>query len=149
VQLIVGGILVVVSLIMLLGYFNADLSGSAGSAVMALVIAVGIPGVAGVALLTRHFKRVGGYADRRAQLKRQTQEAELLRMAGEHGGRLTVVEVVRELAMAQPEAEALMKSMVERCIADIEITDSGLLVYAFPDVQRLDDKSSSRGVLDD
>lgn len=148
-QLILGGILVVVSLFMLLGYLNADASASAGTLVLTLLIAVGIPGAAGTALIGRHFRKGSLQSERREQLRRQTQEAELLRMAGEHGGRLTVVEVVRELAMSQPDADALLRSMVERSLADVEVTDSGLLVYTFPDVQKLGDKSSSRGILDD
>lgn len=148
-QLIVGGVLIAVSLVMLLGYFNADISASAGTLVLTLLVAVGIPGGAGVALIGRHFRKGRHRSERREQLRQQTLEAELLRMAGEHDGRLTVVEVVRELALSQPDADALLRLMVERSVADVEVTDSGLLVYTFPDVQKLGDKSSSRGVLDD
>ncbi len=138
-----------VSGFMLLGFFSADLSAAVAVQLATLVVAVGIPGGAGVALLAQHVGATKRLAGRRAQLIRQTQEAELLRLAGEHGGRLTVVEVVRELATTHPEAESLLRSLVERGFADVEVTDQGLLVYAFPDVQMLDDKSTSRGVLDD
>ena len=33
--------------------------------------------------------------------------------------------------------------------AEIEVTESGMLVYAFPDVQRLPEKGMSRGILDE
>ena len=62
---------------------------------------------------------------------------------------MTVVEVVRELAATHSDAESLLRSLVERGSADVEVTDSGLLVYTFPDVQLLEDKPTSRGVLDD
>jgi hypothetical protein len=36
-----------------------------------------------------------------------------------------------------------------RGFAEIEITDSGMLVYKFPDVQLLSEKATGKGVLDD
>ena len=145
----VGSALIAVSLFMLLGFFSADLSASAAVKLGALIVAVGIPGAAGVTLLVQHFGRGKRLAGRREQLIRQTQEAELLRLAGEHGGRLTVVEVVRDLAMTHAHAENLLRSLVVRGFAEVEVTDSGLLVYTVPDVQLLDEKPTSRGVLDD
>jgi predicted DNA-binding transcriptional regulator len=143
-----GFTLIGVSLFMLLGFFNADLSSSAMATVGALLVGVALPGAVGGTLVTLHFRQGKGLARRREQLRLQTQEAEVLRLAGEHDGRLTVVEVVRELAMEHSGAEALLRSMVERGVAEIEVTESGLLVYTFPDVQRLQDKPTSRGVLD-
>jgi len=146
----VGGFaLLGLSLFMLLGFFSADLPQSAAVKLLALLVGVGIPGAAGGTLLLQHFGRKGRLAGSRERLIRQTQEAELLRLAGERGGRLTVVEVVRELALTHSDAESLLRSLVVRGFAEVEVTDSGLLVYAFPDVQLLDDKATARGVLDD
>jgi predicted DNA-binding transcriptional regulator len=146
-RLLLGYGLVGVSLFMLLGFFNADV-GSGVARALALLIGVGIPGAAGAVLLTQHYGGKRRLAGSREELKRKTQEAELLRMAGEHGGRLTVVEVVRELAMGQLEAESTLRSLVERGICEVEVTDRGLLVYSFPDVKLLGEKHTSRGVLD-
>ena len=44
--------------------------------------------------------------------------------------------------------DRVRQSLVHQGIADIEVTDSGVLVYAFHDVQKLGEKSSSRDVLD-
>jgi hypothetical protein len=38
--------------------------------------------------------------------------------------------------------------MVERDIADIEITDDGVIVYTFDAAKRLGAKDTSRGILD-
>jgi hypothetical protein len=134
---------------MLLGFLNADLTGSALNTLLTLLVAVGIPGAAGGTLLHQHFGGAKKLAGSRDQLKLQTQESELLRLAGEHGGRLTVVEVVRELAVTHSDAEALLRSLQIRGFAEIEITDSGMLVYKFPDVQLLGEKATGKGVLDD
>ncbi len=146
-RLLLGYALVGVSLFMLLGFFNADV-GSGVARALAFLIGVGIPGAAGAVLLTQHYGGKKRLAGSREELKRKTLEAELLRMAGEHGGQLTVVEVVRELAMGLPEAESTLRSLVERGICEVEVTDRGLLVYSFPDVKLLGEKHTSRGVLD-
>jgi hypothetical protein len=145
---ILGFALIAVSLFMLLGFFRADLPDSTMVMLLTLLVAVGIPGAAGGALLYQHFGGGKKLSASREQLRRQTLEAELLRMAGEHDGRLTVVEVVRELALTHQDADDLLRSLVVRGFAEVEVTDRGLLVYAFPDVQQLDDKPTSRGVLD-
>ena len=147
-RLLLGYGLVGVSLFMLLGFFNADV-GSGVARALAFLVGVGIPGVAGAVLLKQHYGGGKRLAGSREELKRKTQEAELLRMAGEHAGRLTVVEVVRELAMGHAEAEGMLRSLVERGVSEVEVTDRGLLVYSFPDIKLLDEKHTSRGVLDD
>lgn len=139
--------LIGVSLFMLLGFLNAEGAMSWAKGI-ALLVSVGIPGAAGGVLLNQHFGGGKRLATKREQLKRQTQEAELLRLAGLHDGKLTVVEVMRELAMSHDDADGLLKSTVQRGLAEIEVTDAGLLVYRFPDIQALDSKSSSAGVLD-
>jgi hypothetical protein len=146
---VLGFALLAVSLFMLLGFVSADLTSSAFVTALTFIVAVGIPGAAGAALLAGHFGHKKRLVGGRAQLIRQTQEAELLRLAGEHGGRLTVVEVVRELALTHPAAEELLRSLVVRGFAEVEVTESGLLVYTFPELQLLDEKPSSRSVLDD
>ena len=145
---LIGFLLVGVSMFMLLGFVSADLAVSGLAKALALFVSVGIPGAAGVTILMKHFQGGKRLESRREQLRLQTQEAELLRMAGEQGGRLTVVEVVRELAMTHADAETLLKSTVQNGVAEIEITDDGLLVYRFPDIQMLGGKSGSKGVLD-
>ena len=85
---------------------------------------------------------------RREELRRDTLEAEILRMAARHEGRLTVVEVAGELAVPTTTAEELLNELIARELADIEITESGLLVYAFHDMQHLSEKAAARGLLE-
>ena len=59
------------------------LGGSALVTVLTLLVAVGIPGAAGGTLLYQHFMHGKKLSGSRDQLKRQTQESELLRLAGE------------------------------------------------------------------
>lgn len=147
-KLIGGGALIAVALFMLLGFFNVSRPLAAPAAVATLLFTVALPGAAGIALMRSHFAAKGNLARRRDDLRRQTQEAEILKAAQELGGRLTVVEVTARLALPATTVEALLAGLHERGLAEIEVTDEGLIVYRFPDVQQLPGKATSRDVLD-
>ena len=53
-----------------------------------------------------------------------------------------------ELAVPTTTAEELLNGLMTRELADIEVTDSGLLVYAFHDVRHLFGKETARGLLE-
>ncbi len=147
-KVIGGGALIAVALFMLLGFFNVSRPLSAPAAVATLLFTVVLPGTAGIALMRSHFAAKGRSAQRRDDLRRQTQEAEILKAAQELGGRLTVVEVTARLALPATTVESLLAGLHERGLAEIEVTDEGLIVYRFPDVQLLPGKATSRDVLD-
>ena len=142
-----GTALIAVSLFMLLGFFNAT-PVSTGAAIATLLFTVGLPAAAGAALLRAHFAAGRGLSRRREELRRQTQEAEILKLAVEQHGKLTVLEVTTRLALPATTVEELLAGLHERGVAEIEVTDSGLIVYAFPDVQKLPGKGTSRDVLE-
>lgn len=142
-----GAALLLLSLFMLLGFLRSDAASSAAT-VAALLITVGLPGVGGILLISGRFGRGKQLAARRDRLRQQTFESEILRLAAQRGGRLTVVEIMTEFAIPQDQANALLESLVVRELADIEVTDSGVVVYAFHDVRHLDDKTRARRMLD-
>jgi hypothetical protein len=142
----VGWILLVLSAFMFIGYLGAEASGAA--AVFALIITVVLPAAAGLALVTGRVgttRRIGGNRD---ELRRQTLEAELLRLAGRHGGRITIVEAVGELAVTPEEAKEALDALSIRGLADFEVTDSGVIVYVFHDLRHIGEKDQSRGLLE-
>lgn len=142
---IAGWVLMALAAFMFMGYLGASVEGPA--ALFALLIAVVLPGATGFALATG---RLGGRRPgaRRDELRQQTLEAEILRLAGRHGGKLTIVEAVGELAITPEDAKHALDALALRGLADFEVTDSGVVVYVFHDVQNLDDKSRSRGLLE-
>lgn len=146
---ITGGVaLLLLALFMLIGYSRADVEASALTTALTLLITVGLPAAAGVALLRGHYAARGRVAGRKEELRRHTLESEIVRLAASHQGKLTVVEVVSALALPAAGAKELLDGMVARELADVEVTDSGVLVYAFHDVRHLSEKESARGVLD-
>lgn len=147
-RLLGGFTLLAVALFMVVGFLRADVNPAALRTMVALLIGAGLPAVGGSWLLARHFgvgRRIGR---RREELRRDTLEAEILKMAARHGGRITVVEVAGELAVPTGTAEELLNELMRRELAEIEITDSGLLVYAFHDLRHLSEKESARGLLE-
>ena len=133
---------------MVVGFLRSGADPFALRTLFALFIAAGLPAAGGGLLIARHFGVGRRIEHRREELRRDTLEAEVLKMAGRHGGRLTAVEVAGELAVPATTAEELLNELMAREMAEIEITDSGLLVYTFHDVRHLSEKETARGLLE-
>jgi hypothetical protein len=146
-KLIGGSALVLLGLFMLVGFLGADRAFDAAT-VFALGIAVVLPIGAGGALIRSQLRTKSGFDERRAALRQQTLEAELLRLAGKHGAKLTIVEAVSELAVTPEDAKEALDALARRGIADFQVTDSGVVVYAFHDLARLSEKSKAKGILE-
>jgi hypothetical protein len=140
-----GGGLLALAAFMLLGFLRSNLSLARPATIAALLIVVVLPAIAGIAIM-----RGIGAADeaRRAKLRQQTIEAEVMKLAIQQAGKLTALEVATALALPQDETTRALDAMVEREVADIEITDEGVIVYTFDAARRLGSKDSSRGILD-
>jgi hypothetical protein len=136
------------SLFMLVGFLGSSAALSAPATLAALLITVALPAAGSIALASGHFRGRGRLARRRDELRRQTIESEILRLAGQRGGRLTAVEVASDMAISPEAAKEALDSLALRELAELEITESGVLVYAFHDVRHLGEKPHARGVLD-
>ncbi len=145
---ITGSALLLVALFMLAGFLKAEPAAGAAAIAVTLMIAVAAPAAAGAYLWWSSFAEDRALAGRRESLRRQTLEAELLKLAGRHGGKLTVVEAVAELAFDAATVEQALGAMAADGLAELEVSDAGVLVYAFYDLQHLDGKADARGVLD-
>ncbi|MEX2283083.1 MAG: hypothetical protein WEE89_11420 [Gemmatimonadota bacterium] len=143
-----GSALLVVSLVMLAGAFGASRDTSVAAMIGALAIAVLLPGMTGAALIAAHFRGKGRLADRKQDLRQQTLEAEALLLAGKHGGKLTIVEMVGTLAVTPEDAKNALDALARRGFADFEVTESGVIVYAFHDLQKLSEKPQSKNILE-
>lgn len=147
-KLIIAAGLAVLALFMLAGFFNSSVALSSPAALAALAITVGLP-AAGAALLVRgHYADHSRIAGRKAELRRNTVDAEILRLAARHQGRITAVEVATTLSMRPEDAAEALKQLGIRGQAEVEVTDDGVLVYSFYDVRHLSGKHTAKGVLD-
>ncbi|MFN2317742.1 MAG: hypothetical protein ABR551_06225 [Gemmatimonadales bacterium] len=140
--------LAAVALFMLTGYLVSGGAAGGPAALAALALTVGLPAVGAVFLVRSHFAERNRLSGRKAQLRQQTIESEILALARARGGRLTAVEVATHLAMTPEAARESLDGLAIRSQAEMEITDAGLIVYDFPEVRHLEDKDTARGLLD-
>ena len=143
-----GVVLLLVSAFMLLGFIRSDASFASLNTMLALAISVGLPAVGGLALLRGANRAERGGGARTRQLRQATIESEILRLAILQAGRLTAVEVASTLALTAEEAKETLDGLVTREVADLDITDAGVLVYTFHDAKHAGDKHTARGLLD-
>jgi hypothetical protein len=138
-------VLLLLAGVMLYGFLRSNESLTAPATIAALFITVVAPAIGGIALLRgRDLAR----ARRLDQLRQQTIEAEILRLAVQEGGRLTAVEVSTGLGITPEAAKDTLDAMVVRDLADIAVSDRGVLVYTFHDAKYLGGKGDAKGVLD-
>ena len=141
-----GGIaLLVLAALMFLGFMRSDASLAAPATIAALLLTTVAPAIGGFALL-----RGGGTARARRldQLRQRTIDAEILRLAVTEGGRLTAVEVATALALSPETAKEALDALVTRDVADIAISERGVIVYTFHDAKHIGGKGDAKGVLD-
>lgn len=131
--------------LMLFGFMRSNASIGAPATIVALLITVVAPAVGGIAMLRGTDLARGKRLD---QLRQQTIDAEVLRLAVTEGGRLTAVEVATALALTPEQAKDTLDALVARDIADIAVTERGVLVYTFHDAKHIGGKGDAKGVLD-
>ncbi len=140
--------LALLALFMLAGFLNSDTTASAGARLLALGITVVLPAAGAVLLVRSHFAEKSRLTGRRAELRRQATESELLRLAQGRGGKLMAIEAAMSLHLSEDSARETLDAMVGAGRAELEVTDEGNLVYTFPTLKALSDKSTARGILD-
>lgn len=140
--------LALLSLFMLAGFLNRDTTASAGAVVLAVGITVVLPAVAALLLARAHFADRSRLTGRKAELRRQATESAVLRLAQGRGGKLLAVEAAMSLHLSEDAAREALDGMVASGRAELEVTDAGNLVYTFPALLQLPDKSTARGILD-
>ncbi len=148
---IVGIALLLLALFFLFGSLRVRPGGGLVMLITFLITVVA-PAAGGIYLLwstsLRRAEEDATLQRRKDQLRRQTLDAELLKLAKRLGGKLTVVEAVSELAIDAVTIDEALQRMVATGMAEVEISESGVLVYAFYDIQHLGEKDTAKGVLD-
>ena len=133
-----GGILIILALFMLLGSFTTDLS--VGARVITFLVLVVLPAGAGAFLVRSYFRAKGASQERMEWLRPQTQEAEILRLAREKGGKLTVADVIADTGFDAESAQDRLLASVTQGFGDFEPAESRSIVYTFSgsDIEKVD-----------
>lgn len=145
-KLLAGIGLAGLGLLMIWSFLRGEMELS-GAVIGALLLVGVLPLGAGAGLIASHLRRGRGIQQSKEVLRNQTLIAETLKFAQRQGGRLTVIEVSSEFAITPEQAKDLLNQLHSQDLAEIEVTDAGLIVYRFGDVQSLAQKNQSRGLL--
>ena len=135
-----AGALLLLAALMLLGFLRSGASLGSPTALFALLVTVALPAAGGIAILRG---ALGGTAKSRMdQLRQQTIEAEILRLAMTTHGRLTAVEVASSLALGGEEAKIALDELVRREVAELDFTEEGVLFYTFHEARHFEGKGA-------
>ena len=88
----------------------------------------------------RRVKRSG---DKKAHAKNQHR---ILRLARNKGGSLTVIEAATDTRITVEKTEEILRELTIRGHAEMRISDSGMVVYHFPEIEHWDEKYRARPV---
>ncbi len=88
-------------------------------------------------------QRIQKSADRRGAEKDQNR---LLRLARERGGSLSVIEAATDLRLTVDKTEAMLRDLAVQGYAEVRVSESGLMVYHFHEIERADEKSHAKPV---
>lgn len=104
---------------------------SAGLSELAIV---GLPGGLLALGSVNAFRRAGRLLREARAAEAKNQRRQVLSLARQHGGRLSVSEVAAALGLDLKDAEAVLDTLVDGRHVDVEVTHEGRLVYVFPDL---------------
>jgi hypothetical protein len=144
-----GGILMFFGLFMLAGFLLSTKSSNLLADCILLLLFAVAPFAGGV-LLIRNSYVTKKKIEREARMKVfSDHEKEILKLAREKDGFLTVAEIVAETTMNADEADELLRELVLKRLADMKITDQGTVIYEFLELTRGYKERSRNDVLTD
>jgi hypothetical protein len=152
-RVIGGSALIGLSLLMLLGFTKAKLPPSPVIQILTLGMAVVLPMGAGAGLIYAHFRPNQKHHQkhleiRRSDLQARTLQAEIVKLAIAHSGKLTAIEVMAALGISAEMATQQLNRLTQQNLAELEITESGTFVYSFQDVRALSEKLDAKRIAD-
>jgi len=132
---ILGGILVTFGAVIFFGTIinSSESALRIGDIIGAIVLGIGP--IAGGGLMIRSrvkAKRQALHAKERDAYVRH--EKEIIRLAQSHEGRISIPEIVAETSLSTDEADAVMREMTTKGYVDMQVTDSGVIVYEFYEI---------------
>lgn len=130
-KLIGGGLLIFFGLFMLLGFFASTSPATLIVNTMTLLLMVLAPIAVGSLLIRSHFLSKKKNAEETRKTILASREKEVLRLAKQKGGELTVPEIVSETSMNTEEADEIMRELVVKRYVDMKITNQGTVIYEF------------------
>ncbi len=127
-----GAILIGIGAFLFLGFFlNALKKGVDAGDIALMVIFCIAPITAGGLLIRSHLKEKRTAIQNQKQVLYTQREKEIIRLAQQTGGRLSIPDIVAGTSMNTIEADAMMREMTTKGYVDMQVTEAGVIVYEF------------------
>jgi hypothetical protein len=136
-KLIGGGICIFIGSFMFLG-FAANLSGSGFAIefvdIVVLLLFVLAPIAVGGFMIRSHLTDKQSTLQQKLTSLQKRREKQILQLALKKDGRLTIPEIAANTSMSTTEAEEFMRDMTAKGYVDMQVTDSGVIMYEFYEI---------------
>ncbi len=130
-KLIGGGALIFFGLFMLLGFAVSTTPATFTVNAITFLLMVLAPIAVGSLVIRSHFlSRKKSAEDSRKNIL-ASREKEILRLAKQKGGELTIPDIVSDTSMNTEEADEIMRELVVKRFVDMKITNEGTVIYDF------------------
>lgn len=132
---IFGGILIAFGALLLIGVF-ADFPKEplTGADIIGAFFLGVLPIVGGGLFIHSHIKGKQKALQDAEKALRAKREKEVIQLAQQTNGRVSIPEIVAGTSMNTIEADQLMREMVEKGYVDMKVTDSGVIIYEFYEI---------------
>ena len=118
-----------------MGFFLNAVEKGVDAGDIAAVFLLGIaPVAAGGMLIRSHFKDKQKVALEKKKVLQTQQEKEIILLAQQKGGRLSIPEIVAGTSLSTIEADQLMREMTTKGYVDMQVTDAGVIIYEFYEI---------------
>jgi len=118
-------------LFMLLGFISGGASRGLVANAVAFLLLVVAPIGAGITLIRRQKQEKLSAAQETRKLLQSAREKEILRLAEQKKGLLTVSQIVKESSMNASEAEDVLHELIVKRLVDMRTNPDGQVVYEF------------------
>ncbi len=133
-KLIGGGVCMFIGLFMLFGFLATPKEFSLIVSLMYGLLLIAAPIAGGGLLIRSHFTAKRKALQDTQKVLQEQQEREIIRLAQKKGGRLTIPEIAADTSLGTSEAEETMKEMTSKGYVDMQVTESGVIVYEFYEI---------------
>jgi hypothetical protein len=135
-RIVAGSVLIFIGFFMLMGFLVSDKNFSLVVSAMTIFLFVLAPIVGGLFTIRSHFTSKEKVSKEQKKAIQGAHEKEVILLAREKGGTLTIPEIIAESSLNSEEAEEVMKELVVKRYADMKMTDSGVIVYEFYEIMK-------------
>ena len=136
-KLVIGGVLIFLGAFMLLG-FAVNLSEKSFAIdigdIVAFILLSAAPIIVGSVIVRSHFTGKRRLIEAEQKALYEQREREIIRLAQQKRGRLSIPEIAVATSMNTEEADKMMREMAAKGYVDMQVTDSGVIVYEFYEI---------------